>query len=87
MLYVWPCRFVLDGYPMTMPQVELMTKRSIIPVRVIEMALESKEVVTRATIDRYSPNRLLPLHDSAQILAVKLAAWQKEVGQTGSLAD
>ena len=70
---------MLDGYPVTMAQVELMTKRSIIPVRVIELSLDSKEVVTRATIDRYSPNRTLALHDSAQILAVKLAAWQKEV--------
>ena len=56
-----------------------MTQRSIIPVRVIELELDSKAVVTRATADRYSPDRVLPLHDSAQILAIRLAAWHKEV--------
>ena len=73
------CRFILDGYPLTRHQVDLMTQRAIIPVRVIELSLNSKEVVTRATKDRYSPERTLPLHDSAQNLTIKLAAWQKEV--------
>lgn len=74
--------FILDSYPMTRTQIDLMTARSIIPVRVIETQLDSKEVVMRATLDRYSPARILPLHDSAQILAVKLAAWQHEVSPT-----
>ena len=50
-------RFVLDGYPVTKKQVDLMTKRSIIPVRVIELTLDSLEVVTRATMDRYSEDK------------------------------
>ena len=50
-------RFVLDGYPVTKKQVELMTKRAIIPVRVIELTMDSMEVVTRATIDRYSDDK------------------------------
>ena len=36
---------------------ELMTERCIIPVRVIELTVDSMEVVTRATADRYSPDR------------------------------
>ena len=73
-------RFILDGYPVTMRQVELMTERCIIPVRVIELTVDSMEVVTRATADRYSPDRydcgnfpscivtLLPLY----LLSVKM---------------
>lgn len=73
------CSFVLDGYPLSRQQVELMTKRNILPVRVLELQLPGMEIVTRATKDRYSPDRSLPLHDSAQIVTVKMAAWQKEV--------
>ncbi|CAH1800208.1 unnamed protein product [Owenia fusiformis] len=73
--------FVLDGYPMTKRQVELMTERSIIPVRVIELTLESKEVMVRGTEDRYSPLRVLPLHDSSQILAIRLAQWKKHISE------
>ncbi len=40
-----------------MRQVELMTERSIIPVRVVELVVDSMEVVTRATYDRYSSDR------------------------------
>ena len=72
-------RFILDGYPVTKEQVDIMTRRSIIPVRVIECVCDSKEIVTRATADRYSPQRVLPLHDSAKILTVKMAAYNKEV--------
>ena len=58
-MYLFICfrRFILDGYPVTMRQVELMTERCIIPVRVIELTVDSMEVVTRATADRYSPDR------------------------------
>ncbi|XP_072178424.1 adenylate kinase 9-like isoform X1 [Diadema setosum] len=71
--------YVLDGYPVTKHQVDLMTERSIIPVVVLELAVDSRELMVRGMKDRHSADRVLPLHDSAQILAVKIAAWQKEI--------
>ncbi|XP_041351641.1 adenylate kinase 9-like isoform X3 [Gigantopelta aegis] len=67
--------FVLDGYPISKRQIELMTERSIIPVRVVELTLDSKEIMVRGTKDRVSPDRVLPLHDSAQILYTKVQAY------------
>ncbi len=55
--HVSRCRFVLDGFPVTMHQVELLTQRSIVPVRVVELRVDSIEVVTRATYDRFSEQR------------------------------
>merc|ERR1712178_226830 len=71
--------FILDGYPITRKQVDLMTERCIIPVRVIELQGDSREIVTRATADRYSPDKAMPQHDSPQILAQKMGAWNKEI--------
>jgi hypothetical protein len=65
---------------------ELLAARGLVPVRVIDLALNSHEVVTRATRDRYAEDRVLPLHDSAQILTVKLAAWLKEVRSRGVIS-
>ena len=69
---------------MTKAQVDIMTNRAIIPVRIIECVCDPKEIVTRATADRYSPARVLPLHDSAKILTVKMAAYNQEVGHLKS---
>ncbi|EDO38691.1 predicted protein [Nematostella vectensis] len=71
--------FVLDGYPLTARQVELMTERKIIPVKVLELRVTDEEVIRRGIADRNDPARLLPLHDSHQILAIRLNCWQKEV--------
>ena len=51
--------YILDGYPMTMKQVELMTERCIIPVRVIELDIDSKEVMVRGLRDRMSSARFV----------------------------
>lgn len=71
--------FILDGYPVTKKQVELMTERKIIPVRVLELQVEDEEVLIRGTADRHAPTRILPLHDSQQILGIRLNAWQQEI--------
>ena len=65
---------------MTKKQIDLLTERSIIPFRVIEMKLDSREVMVRGTVDRVSLNRLYPIHDSSQILAIKLGAYNKAIG-------
>jgi len=44
--------YVLDGYPQTQRQVELLTERCIIPFRIIELDVKSKEIMVRATKDR-----------------------------------
>ena len=54
MFYV---RYILDGYPVTKRQVELLTERKIIPVRVVELQVEDDEVLRRGTADRHSPTR------------------------------
>ena len=72
--------YILDGYPVTKKQIDLLTERSIIPFRVIEMKLDSREVMVRGTVDRVSLNRLYPIHDSSQILAIKLGAYNKAIG-------
>ena len=40
-----------------MKQVELMTERCLIPVRVFELMVKSKEIMVRGTKDRISSNR------------------------------
>ena len=49
--------YILDGYPVTKRQVELMTERKIIPVRVLELQVEDDEVLRRGTADRHAPTR------------------------------
>ncbi|KAL9969395.1 hypothetical protein ACROYT_G021608 [Oculina patagonica] len=71
--------FILDGYPVTKRQVELLTERKIIPVRVVELQVEDDEVLRRGTADRHAPTRVFPLHDSQQILGIRLNAWQQEI--------
>ena len=52
------CRYVLDGFPVTRRQVDLMTQRHIIPVRVIELQLANKrEVVLRGVRDRMQKDK------------------------------
>ena len=42
-----------------MKQVELMTERCLIPVRVFELMVKSKEIMVRGTKDRISSNRYI----------------------------
>lgn len=71
--------YVLDGYPLTRSQIELMTERSLIPLRVIELNCSNTEIVDRATKDRFASDRPYVMHDSTRIFAVKCAAYKKEI--------
>lgn len=51
------CRYILDGFPVTKRQVDLMTERSIIPVKLLELRVDDDEVFKRATLDRRLPSR------------------------------
>ncbi|EDV21496.1 uncharacterized protein TRIADDRAFT_30390 [Trichoplax adhaerens] len=71
--------FVLDGFPSTKKQVELMNERKILPVKIIELDVEDKELKRRAAMDRRSKDRVLPLHDSSRIFSLRLKYWRKVV--------
>jgi len=70
--------FVLDGYPSTRRQMELLRERSIIPYKVIDLTLPDKVIMQRGLKDRKSPERVLPLHDSHTILAIRIACHRRE---------
>jgi len=44
-----------------MNQVKLLEQRNIIPVCIIELDVDTKELANRATIDRYSPTKYVSL--------------------------
>ena len=71
--------YVLDGWPATREQAELLTKSKITPFRVVELFLSSEETMTRGLRDRTAEQRPMILHDSAQILAIKLAAHRQNM--------
>ncbi|XP_026878248.2 adenylate kinase 9 isoform X1 [Electrophorus electricus] len=71
--------YVLDGFPMTKRQADLMEARSIIPVRVIELHMETVEVVRRGLGDESKPSRPYPTRDSPQILSVRNSCFRREV--------
>jgi adenylate/nucleoside-diphosphate kinase len=50
-------RYVLDGYPQTKHQIDLLTERCLIPVRVFELDVKSKEIMVRGTRDRIAASR------------------------------
>jgi len=70
--------FVLDGYPVTSKQMELLHERSIIPYKVIHLNVTDKEIMVRGAIDRRSPNKMSALHDSHTILAIRVACHRRE---------
>lgn len=50
-------RYVLDGFPMTKRQADLMAARRITPVRVIELQLDKDEMLRRGMKDQMKSNR------------------------------
>ena len=61
-LPVWNSRYVLDGFPMTLKQAELMASQSIIPMIVIELELDTGEVLRRGHADQIKPNKYENIH-------------------------
>ncbi|KAG9282616.1 adenylate kinase 9 isoform X1 [Astyanax mexicanus] len=71
--------YVLDGFPMTKRQADLMEAHSIIPVRVIELQLDTVEVLRRGLADRIKSNRPYPMHDSPPNLNIRSSCFKQEV--------
>ncbi|KAM8953015.1 adenylate kinase 9 [Pelodytes ibericus] len=70
---------VLDGYPVTKQQVDLLEACCIIPVKIFELQLPIKEILKRGLTDKKNTKRPNPEHDSAQILAVGSSCYKQEV--------
>uniref|UniRef100_A0A8C2TCB1 Adenylate kinase 9 n=1 Tax=Coturnix japonica TaxID=93934 RepID=A0A8C2TCB1_COTJA len=71
---------VIDGYPVTKKQVNLLESARIIPVKIIELEMDAKEVFRRALLDKESTDRpSYPVHDSPQILAIKNSYYRQHI--------
>ncbi|CAI8010883.1 Adenylate kinase 9 [Geodia barretti] len=71
--------YVLDGWPLTKTQLDLLTKHRIIPVIIVEMQISKDEMLRRAQAEKVSIDRDYPVHDSANILLVRSNKYQKQM--------
>ncbi|XP_056284243.1 adenylate kinase 9 [Pseudoliparis swirei] len=71
--------YVLDGFPETLKQAELFEYRSIIPMIVVELELDSVEVLRRGTLDKMKPNKPHLMHDSSKILEIRNSCYTQEM--------
>ncbi|XP_051264627.1 adenylate kinase 9 isoform X2 [Dicentrarchus labrax] len=71
--------YVLDGFPQTLKQAELMGSRSIIPMIVAELELDTVEVLKRGLVDKMKINKPHPMHDSSEILHIRNSCYKQEV--------
>uniref|UniRef100_A0A8C9DUK7 Adenylate kinase 9 n=2 Tax=Prolemur simus TaxID=1328070 RepID=A0A8C9DUK7_PROSS len=73
---------IIDGYPVTAHQVNLLEARSIIPMIIFELDVPSREIFRRLLLQKKSEQSLpYPLHNSTQIIAVKNAKYRKNIGE------
>jgi adenylate/nucleoside-diphosphate kinase len=72
--------YVLDGFPTTKQQVKYLTDRGLIPVKIIELKCDVKEMLQRGTKDKEAAvAKSMILHSSSEILAYKYKEWKAEV--------
>ncbi|XP_054617797.1 adenylate kinase 9 [Dunckerocampus dactyliophorus] len=71
--------YVLDGFPLTMKQAELMQSHSIIPMIIVEMELETVEVLKRGLTGKMEENKPHLMHDSAEIIHIRNTCYTQEV--------
>ncbi|XP_014328191.1 adenylate kinase 9 isoform X2 [Xiphophorus maculatus] len=71
--------YVLDGFPMTLTQTELMESQNIIPMLVFELQISTVEVLLRGLSDKLNPDKPYLLHDSSEILHSWDSSYKKEV--------
>ena len=50
-------RYILDGWPLTKDQVDLLNKHRMIPVCIVELQVSDEECLRRGECDRKSPSR------------------------------
>ncbi|KAG2468399.1 KAD9 kinase, partial [Polypterus senegalus] len=71
--------YVLDGYPMTKKQADLLEDRCIIPVQIIELNINTKEVLKRGLMEKLNTESPFPKHDSPQILTIRNSCYKREI--------
>ncbi|XP_061587402.1 adenylate kinase 9 [Cololabis saira] len=71
--------YVLDGFPMTLKQAELMVSRRVVPMIVAELELDLVEVLRRGRIDKMKPNKPHLTDDSPETLQIRNSCYRKEV--------
>ena len=72
--------YVLDGFPSTKQQVRFLTDRGLIPIKIIELKCDVKEMLLRGTKDKTaSLASNMVLHNSPEILAYKYKEWKNEI--------
>ncbi|XP_074845222.1 adenylate kinase 9 [Carettochelys insculpta] len=72
---------VIDGYPVTRKQINVLEAMRIIPVKIFELEVDAKELFRRALIDKESADSPpYPIHDSSQILAIQNSCYRKQIG-------
>ncbi|KAM7340577.1 hypothetical protein ACRRTK_001192 [Alexandromys fortis] len=73
---------VIDGYPVTTNQMNILETRSIIPMVIFELDVPSKEIFKRLLFERkMEQSTPYPLHNSTQIIAYKNAKYRKNVSE------
>ncbi|XP_075410105.1 adenylate kinase 9 [Tenrec ecaudatus] len=71
---------VIDGYPVSKNQVSALEARTIIPMIIFELDVPSKEIFKRLILEKKEQQSFLyPLHNSAQITAVKNSKYRKVI--------
>ncbi|KAI3363735.1 hypothetical protein L3Q82_001351 [Scortum barcoo] len=70
---------VFDGLPSTLKQAELMGSRSIIPMIVVELELDTVEVLKRGLVDKMKPDKPHLMHDSSEILHIRNSCYKQEM--------
>ena len=50
-------RYILDGWPLTKEQVDLLNKHRMIPVCIVELEVSDEECLRRGECDRKSPTK------------------------------
>ena len=66
---------MLDGFPVSRRQADLMEAHSIIPMRVVELQIDTVEVLKRALGDKMKPTRSDGLRDRSLVLYCTLQFW------------
>ncbi|XP_049754514.1 adenylate kinase 9 isoform X2 [Elephas maximus indicus] len=73
---------VIDGYPVTQYQMNLLEARTIIPMIIFELDVPSKEIFKRLLLEKKKEQSFpYPLHNSAQITAVKNSKHRKNIDE------
>uniref|UniRef100_A0AAV2K976 Nucleoside-diphosphate kinase n=1 Tax=Knipowitschia caucasica TaxID=637954 RepID=A0AAV2K976_KNICA len=70
--------YVLDGFPITLKQAQLMASCNIIPMVVVELKLDTLNVLERGRTDKLKTRPPYVMHDSPKILHIRDSCFKQE---------